>query len=280
MIRSLRPSPYTSAVSRNVVPVAAAVSSTASASFSATSPQSAPSCHVPSPTTETARPVLPRMRFSIGAECSEDAAPTARMARPGRLAWAGSYAAGQPSASLGEVAALARIAALIPSSCWICSALSASNRTRRTCSTWPGAACAERGEALVGEHGDLAAAVGRAVHPADPAAFLQPGHRVRHAALAGRGRLGELRHPQRAVRRLGQPDQDLVVGERHPGIALQLGVNGGEEPLPGLDRLPPGVLLVGAQPARSRIVHGNSIPGIVERLTTLDWAWYSLRVQI
>jgi hypothetical protein len=37
---------------------------------------------------------------------------------------------------------------------------------------------AERGEALVGEHGDLAAAVGRAVHPANPAALLQPGHRV------------------------------------------------------------------------------------------------------
>ena len=72
MIRSLRPSPYTSAVSRNVVPVAAAASSTVSASFSPTSPQSAPSCQVPRPTTETALPVLPRMRFSIRAECSSE----------------------------------------------------------------------------------------------------------------------------------------------------------------------------------------------------------------
>ena len=47
---------------------------------------------------------------------------------------------GQPSASVGELAALARIAALIPSSCRSCSPASASNRTWRTCSTWPGAA--------------------------------------------------------------------------------------------------------------------------------------------
>ncbi len=53
MTLSLRPSPYTSAVSKKVTPASAAASSTARASASLTSPQSAPSCHVPSPTTET-----------------------------------------------------------------------------------------------------------------------------------------------------------------------------------------------------------------------------------
>src|SRR5580693_999827 len=61
---SLRPSPYTSAVSRKVTPDATAASSTASASFSSMSPQSAPSCQVPSPITEMARPVRPSIRLS------------------------------------------------------------------------------------------------------------------------------------------------------------------------------------------------------------------------
>src|SRR5690242_1581641 len=78
--RSLRPSPYTSAVSRNVTPACTAASSTASASASATSPQSAPSCQVPRPTTETARPVRPRMRSSTGNDL------TAAARRAGRLA--------------------------------------------------------------------------------------------------------------------------------------------------------------------------------------------------
>jgi hypothetical protein len=46
------------------MPASAAASSTASASESSTSPQSAPSCHVPRPMTETALPVLPRIRCS------------------------------------------------------------------------------------------------------------------------------------------------------------------------------------------------------------------------
>src|SRR6201992_2183568 len=65
MIRSLRPSPYTSAVSKNVTPDSAAARSTASASSSVTDPQSAPSCQVPRPTIETSLPVLPRTRCSM-----------------------------------------------------------------------------------------------------------------------------------------------------------------------------------------------------------------------
>src|SRR5580704_229933 len=65
MIRSLRPSPYTSAVSKNVTPDSTAARSTASASDSVTDPQSAPSCQVPRPTIETGLPVLPSTRCSI-----------------------------------------------------------------------------------------------------------------------------------------------------------------------------------------------------------------------
>src|SRR5487761_245769 len=65
MIRSLRPSPYTSAVSKNVTPDSTAARSTASASVSVTDPQSAPSCHVPRPTIETGLPVLPSTRCSM-----------------------------------------------------------------------------------------------------------------------------------------------------------------------------------------------------------------------
>src|SRR5690242_9622570 len=65
MIRSLRPSPYTSAVSKNVTPDSTAARSTAKASASVTDPQSAPSCQVPRPMIETGLPVLPRTRCSI-----------------------------------------------------------------------------------------------------------------------------------------------------------------------------------------------------------------------
>src|SRR5690606_25283446 len=65
MSDSLRPSPYTSAVSKNVTPAWAAASSTARASASRTSPQSAPSCQVPRPIAETGRPVRPRVRISM-----------------------------------------------------------------------------------------------------------------------------------------------------------------------------------------------------------------------
>src|ERR1700733_776005 len=72
MIRSLRPSPYTSAVSRNVTPDSTAACSTASASRSLTLPQSAPSCQVPRPITETGRLVRPKTR------CSTISDPTGR----------------------------------------------------------------------------------------------------------------------------------------------------------------------------------------------------------
>ena len=61
MISSLRPAPYTSAVSRNVTPASADASSTSSASVSGTSPHwSPPICQQPSPTSDTL--ALPNFR--------------------------------------------------------------------------------------------------------------------------------------------------------------------------------------------------------------------------
>src|SRR5690625_1321247 len=61
---SLRPSPYTSAVSKKVTPAERAASRTALAAASSTSPQSAPNCQVP-------RPITLRSRFKReGLRCS------------------------------------------------------------------------------------------------------------------------------------------------------------------------------------------------------------------
>src|SRR6185437_1294520 len=83
MIRSLRPSPYTSAVSRKVTPDSTAARSTARASASVTAPQSAPSCQVPRPMTDTGLPVLPRTRCSMGSD------PRGGIPRPRRRPYAG-----------------------------------------------------------------------------------------------------------------------------------------------------------------------------------------------
>src|SRR5437016_8597582 len=57
MISSLRPAPYTSAVSRNVTPASADARSTSIASSSDTSPHwSPPICQHPSPTSDTGTP--------------------------------------------------------------------------------------------------------------------------------------------------------------------------------------------------------------------------------
>ena len=61
---------------------------------------------------------------------------------------------------------------------------------------------------------------------------------------------GELAHPQHPVRRLGQVDEDLVVGVRDAGGVHELAV----EPVLQQQRAeqpgPPRLLLVGVEPAR------------------------------
>src|SRR5690606_17913447 len=79
------PSPYTSAVSKNVTPVSAAASSTSRASSSLRCPQSAPNCHVPRPMTETSRPVRPRIRFSTAAPSLVPSSLAYRRARVGNV---------------------------------------------------------------------------------------------------------------------------------------------------------------------------------------------------
>ncbi len=61
---SLRPSPYTSAVSMKVTPASTAACNVAMASSSGTSPHADPICHAPSPTTLALRPVRPKSRCS------------------------------------------------------------------------------------------------------------------------------------------------------------------------------------------------------------------------
>ena len=82
----------------------------------------------------------------------------------------------------------------------------------------------ERGEALVGEDGELPAAVLGADLPAHPAALLEPGHRVREPAAGGQAAVGELAHPHHPAGRLRQRHEDLVVGVRDAGLVGELAV--------------------------------------------------------
>src|SRR5262249_36846481 len=112
--------------------------------------------------------------------------------------------------------------------------------------TWCGSG--QSREAFVRELRDLAAAVGRAVSPLHPAAFLEPGYRVGQPALAVRRRPRELGHSQRPAGRLGQVHEDLVVPVRQPGIADELCVGCREDRLARLQEQAPGALLLIAQP--------------------------------
>src|SRR3569833_1189073 len=65
MIRSERPSPYTSAVSMKVVPLSSAACRAAFASLSATSPHEPPMAHAPNPISETRFSACPNFRCFI-----------------------------------------------------------------------------------------------------------------------------------------------------------------------------------------------------------------------
>ena len=109
----------------------------------------------------------------------------------------------------------------------------------------------QHGEAGVGEawragRGGRWRRCARSTQPA----LLEAGDGVREAAARGQGQVGQLAHPQRAALGLGQPDEDLEVGVRHVGLALQLPVEGVEEHLRRLEVGPPGPLFVVGEPAR------------------------------
>src|SRR5216683_2653986 len=113
----------------------------------------------------------------------------------------------------------------------------------------------------------MAAAVGLAVPPLNPAAFLEPGHRVRQPALAVGRCPRQLCHAERPVRRLGQVHEDLVVTVRQTGVASELRIGRGEDRLARLQEQAPGALFLLGEPACG---HGHVciVPHLVERLTS------------
>src|SRR3954466_438115 len=104
------------------------------------------------------------------------------------------------------------------------------------------------GEPLLGEDGELAAAVVRADLPADPAALLQPGHGVRETAAGGQAAVGELTHPHHPVRALRQRDTDLAGAVRDPRLTGELAVETVLKQQRAVEPGAPGLLLVGIQP--------------------------------
>src|SRR4029079_14434097 len=63
--RSLRPSPYTSAVSTKLTPASIAACSARSDSSSSTAPHDPPMAHATKPIVDTRKPVRPSSRYSI-----------------------------------------------------------------------------------------------------------------------------------------------------------------------------------------------------------------------
>src|SRR5450756_128541 len=93
--RSLRPSPYTSAVSRKVTPESTAASRIAIAPSSVMSPQSEPSCQQPSPITLTGRCTRPSTRVSMGTTLSRTGQVGSRPGGSPRTWWRRSAGRGQ-----------------------------------------------------------------------------------------------------------------------------------------------------------------------------------------
>ena len=85
--------------------------------------------------------------------------------------------------------------------------------------------------ARLGQHGLRAAAVGRAVAARDEPVGLQPVDEASDAAPAEDDAVGELVHPQPAVRRLGQLEERRVLGQRHlllgPEVIVQASADEG-----------------------------------------------------
>jgi hypothetical protein len=108
----------------------------------------------------------------------------------------------------------------------------------------------QRREAVVGQDGELPAAVLLADLPAHPAALLQPGDGVGQAAAGGQAPVGQLAHPHHPAGRLGEGDEDLVVGVRDARRVLQLPVQPVGEQLGAEEPGAPGALLVGVEPPR------------------------------
>ena len=89
------------------------------------------------------------------------------------------------------------------------------------------------------------------------AAHSTVGFSVRHMMVSKvrgyfRSFSGELAHAHHAAGRLGERDQDLVVGVRDAGVVGELAVQAVLEELGAVEPRPPGALLLGVEPPRLR----------------------------
>src|ERR1035438_3068970 len=87
MSSSLRPMPYTSAVSKKFEPLSHAERKTCKAVSSVTLPQFAPICQVPRPTSPISRPVFPKLRVFIPSPFLEDCSLNRRLLSSRHKPW-------------------------------------------------------------------------------------------------------------------------------------------------------------------------------------------------
>ena len=104
--------------------------------------------------------------------------------------------------------------------------VSTSTRWSRTDCTWLGAAATRTCQPFSVMVQFTPRASSTQGTPRDEPLLLHAPDGVREPAAGVREVVGELRHPQRAVGRLGEPDQDLVLVRGQAGVALELGARG------------------------------------------------------
>src|SRR5690606_9290669 len=107
-----------------------------------------------------------------------------------------------------------------------------------------------------GQHGLDATTVGVTGRPCDQVAPLQALDGVGDPAAGVAHAVGQRRHPQPAVRSLGQPDEDLVLWERDAEGVAQFAVQLRQQQGAADDVRAPGQLLVGGEPADGSGAHG------------------------
>ena len=127
---------------------------------------------------------------------------------------------------------------------------SRSKTAARTAATCPGAAATQRVPAVVGEHREGAAPVGRVPVPAYPALLLQPGHRVREPARAS----DVVRRPARSSAACGPAPRRASrgPGSRRAACRRRAAAGGPAPRRPAAAAAqegPPGALLLVVQPS-------------------------------
>ena len=108
----------------------------------------------------------------------------------------------------------------------------------------------ERREPVVGQDGELTAPIGGTRLAPHPAQLLEARHGVRQAAARRLGRVGQFAHPSRAVGRLREHHEDLVVTPRQARVALQVALDLLPQEAAGEHPAQPDAPLVGVEPPR------------------------------